>query len=171
VPCEAAARQRGKDAGWFWRRQNPQEILLIKHRKKRNNASQQPRPQREQLQKQPASPRSAGVGFIPDTGLTKAGNSKALPSPDRCAQHVHAKDFLRILAGLLRHRKAAECSGFRGQVKIAEPTAIEPSKSAGSPRKQELKTANSPDTTVAIPSEIRDLLRQVFREAWLLPDF
>jgi len=71
----------------------------------------------------------------------------------------------------LRHRKAAECSGFRGQVKIAEPTAIEPSKSAGSPRKQELKTANSPDTTVAIPSEIRDLLRQVFREAWLLPDF
>ncbi|HPK70200.1 MAG TPA: hypothetical protein PKY11_10015, partial [Kiritimatiellia bacterium] len=54
-----AARQRGKDAGWFWRRQNPQEILLTKPTPTQGPqdkaTSQQPRAQRARLQEQPTA--------------------------------------------------------------------------------------------------------------------
>jgi hypothetical protein len=54
---------------------------------------------------EPAAPRHRKVARL----------QKALPGLVRCAQHVHAEDFLRILAGLLRRRKAAECSAVRFQ--------------------------------------------------------
>ncbi|HPV47011.1 MAG TPA: hypothetical protein PLD40_05445 [Kiritimatiellia bacterium] len=36
----------------------------------------------------------------PDGGGTWRNHKEALPGLVRCAQHLHAEDFLRILAGL-----------------------------------------------------------------------
>ena len=75
--------------------------------------NQQPRAQRARLQEQPNSPdgteavppKIRGPALSAEGCPRRSDCQEALPGLVRCAQHVHAEDFLRILAGMLRQNK------------------------------------------------------------------